>query len=69
MNINKIVMTSIHAKVTVIRSPAGSVTITGSANWTQNPRIEQGVITLDPACADFHISWIKKAMENGELFN
>ncbi len=69
MNLNKIVLASVHAKVTVIKSPAGSVTICGSANWTQNPRIEQGVITLDNSCADFHISWIQKQLDNGCIFD
>lgn len=69
INVNRIVLTSIHAKVTVIKSAAGTVTICGSANWTQNPRIEQGIISLDEDCGAFHISWIKKALNNGELFN
>lgn len=68
MNVNSIVLTSIHAKVTVIKSEAGTVTISGSANWTHNPRIEQGTISLDKGCGEFHISWMKKVMENGELF-
>lgn len=67
-NVNKIVMTSIHAKVSVIKSPSGCVSIVGSANWTQNPRIEAGVISLDTAIADFHIEWIEKVMNNGEIF-
>lgn len=69
MNLNRIVLTSVHAKVTVIKSPVGCVTICGSANWTQNPRIEQGVITLDNGCAEFHISWIQKQLENGGIFD
>lgn len=68
MNVEKIALTAVHAKVTVIKSPSGCATITGSANWTSNPRIEQGVISLDQDCAEFHISWIKKAIDNGELF-
>jgi hypothetical protein len=68
MNANKISLTSIHAKVTVIKSTAGCVTIVGSQNWTQNPRIEAGVVSLEPAVAEFHINWIEKAMENAEIF-
>lgn len=67
-NVNKIVMTSIHAKVAVVKSPFGCVTIVGSANWTQNPRIEAGVISLDNGIANFHIDWIEKVMMNGEIF-
>jgi hypothetical protein len=69
MNFNRIYLTSIHAKVTVIRSPAGSVTVVGSANWTSNPRIEAGVISLDNDTANFHINWIEKVMNNAEIFN
>lgn len=68
LNATQIFLTSIHAKVTVIRSLAGCVSIVSSANWTQNPRIEAGVITLDNDVADFHINWIQKVMDNAEIF-
>lgn len=67
-NMNKICLHSIHAKVTVLRSPHGSATIVGSSNLTSNPRIEAGVITLDPEVAKFHMNWITKIMENAEIF-
>lgn len=65
---NKICLHSIHAKVTVLRSPYGCATIVGSSNLTSNPRIEAGVISLDPEVANFHINWITKIMENAEIF-
>jgi hypothetical protein len=68
MNFNKIYLTSIHAKVTVLRSAACSIAIVGSANWTQNPRVECGVISCDDHVADFHINWIQKIMEHAEIF-
>jgi hypothetical protein len=68
MNIGAIFLTSIHAKVTVIKSPVGHVSIVGSANWTQNPRIECGVISLNEELANFHINWIEKIMINAEIF-
>ncbi len=68
MNFNRIYLTSIHAKVTVLRSAAGCITIVGSANWTSNPRIESGVISLDEATANFHINWIEKVLNNAEIF-
>lgn len=68
MNLNQICLTSIHAKVCVIRSAAGTMAIVGSANWTSNPRIECGVITTDPSIANFHINWIEKVMSNAEIF-
>ncbi len=68
MNIGAIFLTSIHAKVTVIKSPVGHVSIVGSANWTKNPRIECGVISLNEDLANFHINWIEKIMINAEIF-
>lgn len=67
-NLNKINLVKIHAKVTVIRGAKGSVSIVGSANWTTNPRIECGVVSMDKGLADFHINWIQKIMENAEVF-
>lgn len=64
----KIFLYSIHAKVTVLRSPSGCVSIVGSSNLTTNPRIEAGVISTCPDVAKFHISWIQKVMDNAELF-
>lgn len=68
MNVGAIFLTSIHAKVTVIKSPAGYISIVGSANWTQNPRVECGVISLNKELAEFHINWIEKIMCNAEIF-
>lgn len=69
MNMSKIFLTSIHAKVTVLRCAHGNITIVGSANWTQNPRIECGVISLDDSVAQYHINWMQKIMSNAELFS
>jgi len=68
MNMNKICLHSIHAKVTVIRSTLGCVTVLGSCNLTSNPRIEAGVISLNVDIANFHINWINKIMDNAEIF-
>lgn len=68
MNMNKICEASVHAKVTVLRSCIGCVTIVGSSNLTSNPRIEAGVISLDDHVANFHINWIQKVMDNAEIF-
>lgn len=69
LNANKIFLTNVHAKVTVLRSAAGSITIVGSSNWTSNPRIEAGVVSLDDWVAEFHTNWMQKAMDNAEIFN
>lgn len=67
-NLTKIHLTSIHAKVCVLRGPDVCFTVMGSANWTQNPRIEAGMVSMDKSLAEFHIDWITKAMDNGEVF-
>lgn len=69
LNVNRICLTSIHAKVCVLQSPVGTVTICGSANWTSNPRIEAGVVSLNPELARFHISWMQKTMDGAEVFS
>jgi len=68
MNINSIFLTSIHAKVTVIKSDVGCVTIVASANWTQNPRIEAGLVSTNKDVAEFHINWIEKVMTDATIF-
>lgn len=67
-NINKICLMGIHAKVCVLKSAKGSVSIVGSANWTSNPRIECGVVSMNNSLAEFHIGWINKSLENAEIF-
>ena len=54
-----------HAKLTVIRNEHWGVTIAGSANLTQNPRADIGVITCDVGVADYRIQWIKQNIQNG----
>ena len=67
-NINKICLMGIHAKVCVLKSAKGSISIVGSANWTSNPRIECGVVSMNNSLAEFHIDWINKSLENAEIF-
>lgn len=67
-NMNKICLYGIHAKVTVLRSDKGCVTIVGSANWTSNPRVECGVVSMNKELAEFHINWIQKLIDNAEIF-
>lgn len=57
--------TKSHAKVTVIESKNYSITIMGSANMTQNPRIEVGVMIVDKTLADSNIQWILNSISNG----
>lgn len=68
MNMNQIYLTSVHAKVCVLRSAAGSIAIVGSANWTTNPKIECGVVTMNDQVAEFHINWMQNIMNDAEIF-
>ena len=68
MNMNKIHLTKIHAKVFILKSDKGCVSIVTSANLTSNPRIECGVVSMNNDLADFHINWMQKIMDNAEIF-
>lgn len=45
-----------HAKIYLIESDAGRVSIVASANWSRNPRLEAGVILTDPDAFQFYHS-------------
>jgi hypothetical protein len=56
--------TRCHAKVTVIEYQGGYYSIIGSSNWTENPRIEVGMIRTDQATALLHKNWIIEEIQN-----
>ena len=62
-------LTTCHAKVTVVENDSWKVAVVGSANYTNNPRIEAGVIACDEKAADFHRKWIKDEIENSDPFD
>jgi len=65
---SRIRLMPVHAKVMVLQGQQSSVTVTGSLNWTKNPRIEAGLISTSPAVAAFHKQWLTKALNNGNIF-
>lgn len=65
-NFKNIKLSKIHAKVVIIETELGAITIITSANLTTNPRIEAYSITNDPQCKDFHLNWIKEVMNEVE---
>jgi hypothetical protein len=67
-NISDIRLTTCHAKVTVIENDQWNIAIIGSANYTNNPRIEAGVIACYKDVADFHKKWMKEEMLNSDPF-
>jgi hypothetical protein len=64
----KMRLTSLHAKVTVIENENWSIVINGSANYTNNPRIESGLIIPLRASAEHHKKWIIELLEGGKAF-
>jgi len=58
MNMNDIRLTTCHAKVSVLYNQNWIVCINGSANYTNNPRIESGMICTIPEIGLFHKKWI-----------
>jgi hypothetical protein len=65
-NATKIKLAKCHAKVTVIENAMMPVTIVTSANYTDNPRYEAGVISFSPEVARFHKEWIlKEILDDG----
>jgi hypothetical protein len=61
-------LTTCHAKVTVIMNDDFNICINGSANYTNNPRIEAGVISVARSVAEFHASWITGLLSKSKPF-
>ena len=57
-----------HAKVTLLQNAQHSITVVSSANMTNNPRIEAGVVFTDAASYAFHHEWISKEIANAKPF-
>jgi len=54
-----------HAKVTLIRSADHYISIVSSANMTQNPRIERGVIFPFKDVYEFDYKWLNDSINSG----
>jgi hypothetical protein len=65
----KLRLTTCHAKVFIIEGENISVSVVGSANFTNNPRIEAGVITCDKEIGDFHKNWLLSEWNNSKPFD
>ena len=48
-----------HAKVTLIDQPSRKLVISGSGNYSENPKIEQYTICDDEELFKFHKSWME----------
>jgi len=57
-----------HAKLTVIKNEEWSISINGSANYTNNPRPEAGVLDTHATTADFYSKYIEQMLTNSNPF-
>jgi hypothetical protein len=57
-----------HAKCTVLMNEHFTISITGSQNWTRNPRAERGTITMDKAICESDIDMIMKMINEEQPF-
>lgn len=57
-NFENIVFVKCHAKVTVVQNDDNNFCFLGSANYTENPRLEAGIIVNDKVTADHYVSMI-----------
>jgi uncharacterized protein YjiS (DUF1127 family) len=53
-----------HAKVAILIAPPDFIVLEGSANFTENPRIEQNIIANDRRLAEFHREWIDQVLKS-----
>lgn len=56
-------LTKCHAKVSSLLTPDRGVCINGSANWTNNPRIEAGTVFCDRTTALADTQWIQAEIQ------
>ena len=65
---SKIAVSSCHAKAFVLHNDEWSMSCVTSANFTNNPRIEAGHISTNPAVGDFHRQWIQAEIDKAAPF-
>jgi len=62
---DRLILVDTHAKVTVITNELWSISVIGSANYTENKRYESGIITTNPFAVAMQLKWIDKAINDG----
>lgn len=66
--LSKVSVTSCHAKVFTLLNDDWGVAVVGSANFTNNPRIEAGHLTTSRETAEFHRRWILAEIDHAAPF-
>jgi len=61
-------LSTCHAKVYVLENMEWGVVMLGSANLTNNPRIEAGIVDTNVGAAQFHARWIRAEIANAAPF-
>lgn len=67
-NFSNIRVSSCHAKAFVLQNQNWDISFVGSANLTNNPRIECGHISTNKKVAEFHKTWIMEEIKNCKPF-
>lgn len=67
-NFTSVTLAKCHAKVTLIVNDVWQVSISGSANYTRNPRAERGLICTVPGVASFDKQWIEAIINQQQPF-
>lgn len=65
---NDIRVSSCHAKAFVLMNKNWSISYVGSANFTNNPRIECGHLSTNRHTAEFHRNWIRSEIALAKPF-
>lgn len=68
LRFTRVGVSTCHAKVFALLNDAWGVAGVGSANFTNNPRIEAGHLSTARQVAEFHAGWIRQEVERAAPF-
>lgn len=57
-----------HSKITVLENKNWQIVINSSANYTNNTRVESGIICVNTGVQNFYKSWIENLINHGTLY-
>lgn len=56
-----------HAKIQMYKSNGKTITISGSGNWSENPRIENYILVGGVQAYDFNVNYVKDLINKNRL--
>lgn len=68
-NASAIKLAPCHAKVMILESETKALAMQGSANWTENPRLECGYLSTSRAVVNFYKDFLNRSIEHGHPFD